>query len=73
MRLIGLAVVFAVSLFVAPFLLAPDRSCRWVSDGPSSRHLRSDGKWTEASRGVLEGVRVVLAPFRAPNANVYAE
>jgi putative transposase len=34
-----------------------------------------DGKWTEGFRRVMEGagVRVVLTPFQAPNANAYAE
>ena len=34
-----------------------------------------DGKWTEGFRSILAGagVRVVLTPFRAPNANAYAE
>jgi transposase InsO family protein len=34
-----------------------------------------DGKWTEGFRGLLEGagVRMILTPFQAPNANVYAE
>jgi transposase InsO family protein len=34
-----------------------------------------DGKWTAGFRGLLEGagVRVVLTPFQAPNANAHAE
>jgi transposase InsO family protein len=34
-----------------------------------------DGKWTEEFRGIVEGsgVRVVLTPFQARNANAYAE
>jgi len=34
-----------------------------------------DGKWTQGFRGIVEGsgVRVVLTPFQAPNANAYAE
>jgi putative transposase len=34
-----------------------------------------DGKWTEGFRGIVEGagVRIVLTPFQAPNANAYAE
>ena len=34
-----------------------------------------DGKWTEGFRGIVEGsgVRVVLTPLQAPNANAYAE
>ena len=34
-----------------------------------------DGKWTEGFRGIVEssGVRVVLTPIQAPNANAYAE
>src|SRR3989441_5503409 len=34
-----------------------------------------DGKWTDGFRGIVEGsgVRVVLTPFQAPNANAYAE
>lgn len=34
-----------------------------------------DGKWTDGFRGLLEGagVRMVLTPVQAPNANAYAE
>jgi putative transposase len=34
-----------------------------------------DGKWTEGFRKLLEeaGVRIILTPFQAPNANAYAE
>src|ERR671919_430019 len=34
-----------------------------------------DAKWTEGFRGIVEGagVRMVLTPIRAPNANAYAE
>ena len=34
-----------------------------------------DGKWTDAFRSLLEGVgvRIVLTPVQAPNANAYAE
>jgi len=34
-----------------------------------------DGKWTEGFRDIVEGsgVRVVLTPIQAPNANAYAE
>jgi putative transposase len=34
-----------------------------------------DGKWTEGFRGIVEGagVRIVLTPIQAPNANAYAE
>jgi len=34
-----------------------------------------DGKWTDGFRGLLEGagVRVVLTPYQAPNANAHAE
>jgi putative transposase len=34
-----------------------------------------DGKWTDAFRGLLEGVgvRIALTPLQAPNANAYAE
>jgi putative transposase len=34
-----------------------------------------DGKWTEGFRNIVEGsgVRVVLTPIQAPNANAYAE
>ena len=34
-----------------------------------------DSKWTEGFRGIVEasGVRIILTPFQAPNANAYAE
>ncbi|PYN50716.1 MAG: integrase [Candidatus Rokuibacteriota bacterium] len=34
-----------------------------------------DGKWTEEFRGLLDeaGVRIVLTPVQAPNANAHAE
>ncbi len=34
-----------------------------------------DGKWTEGFRRIVQsaGVRIVLTPARAPNANAYAE
>ena len=34
-----------------------------------------DGKWTDGFRGLLEeaGVRVVLTPYQAPNANAHTE
>jgi transposase InsO family protein len=34
-----------------------------------------DGKWTEGFRAIMEGagMRIVLTPIRAPNANAYAE
>ena len=34
-----------------------------------------DGKWTDAFRGLLDGVgvRIALTPVQAPNANAYAE
>jgi transposase InsO family protein len=34
-----------------------------------------DGKWTDRFRGIVEGagVRIVLTPIQAPNANAYAE
>jgi transposase InsO family protein len=63
----------------AAFMIQAARRLTDAVDGFLTGHrvliCDRDGKWTEAFRGVLEGVgvRVVLAPFRAPNANAYAE
>ena len=50
-----------------------------VVDGFLTRHqvliCDRDTKWTEGFRRLMEtsGVRIILTPFQAPNANAYAE
>jgi transposase InsO family protein len=63
----------------ATFMTQAARQLTDAVDGFLSGHrvliCDRDGKWTEGFRSILAGagVRVVLTPFRAPNANAYAE
>ena len=63
----------------ATFMAQAARHLTDAVDGFLSGHrvviCDRDAKWTEGFRSILEGagVRVVLTPFQAPNANAYAE